>query len=98
MRTYQLSVFGVRVSFRTNGDPDDMEKAKEFVEEHAKRLQSGGGLLSKEQVLALLALGVADDLLQSQRQLESAEKRLTALLKRIDDSVENGGKVTLGGT
>ena len=97
MRTYQLSVFGVRISFRTDADPRDMERARVFVEEHANRLQSGGGLLSKEQILALLALGVADDLLQVQQQLSAAEMRLAGLLKRIDETVESDENIPLGG-
>ena len=86
MRSYQLSIFGVEVSFKAQADPQDVEKARAYVEKEAERLKGGGGLQSKDKLLALLALGVAYDLLQLQQRLQSAEDRIESLLRRIEQA------------
>lgn len=87
MRSFQLKILGVDVSFRASAETEDVDQAKKFLEESARKLKSGGGQHSRETLLALLALGTAYDLLQTQQKLETARKRLSALLKSIDESV-----------
>ncbi len=86
MREFRLSVSNVEVSFRAKANPEDVERARALLEEQSERLKGDGGIQSKEKMLALLALGVAYDLLQLQHKLNAVEDRMEALLKRIDAS------------
>lgn len=43
-----------------------------------------GGQFGREKLLTLLVLGVADDLLQTQQQLDGVETRLANLLELIE--------------
>lgn len=87
MRSFQLNVLGVDVSFRTQADAERIAEAKLFVEEQYALLQKRGGQFSREKLLTLLVLGATDDLLQSRRQVEMLEQRLSSLLQRIEDSL-----------
>ncbi len=56
-----------------------------MIEEQFRRLGgSGEKQISKEKLLIFLALGLADDLLQSNQKLEEIESRLEQLLTKID--------------
>lgn len=87
MERFQLDVLGERLSFRSQSDPQRIEDAKAFVEEQFERLKAHGGQYSRDKLLTLLILGVADDLLQLQQQLDERDKRVLTLLKRIEDVV-----------
>ena len=99
MHAFQEVVFGIKISGSTNGYPEDLKRAIAFVDAQAERLKKGSPAgIGKEQILALLAVGIADDLLQLQTRVKEADSRLAALLERIDElglSVENK---TLGGS
>ena len=56
------------------------------MEKQYERLKNQGGQFGREKLLALLVLGVADDLLQTQQQLEAVESRLANLLKLIENT------------
>lgn len=86
MHSFQLNVLGVDISFRAEAEPARIERALAFVEEQYQRLKNHGGQFGREQLLALLVLGVADDLLQSQQQLGDVEARITNLLKIIEET------------
>jgi cell division protein ZapA len=47
-------------------------------------LKNQGGQFGREKLLTLLVLGVADDLLQTQQQLDGVETRLANLLELIE--------------
>lgn len=51
-----------------------------------QKLRSHGGQ-SKDILLTFLALGLADDLLQSQKKLDDVQNRVTAMLSKIEESV-----------
>lgn len=85
MHSFHLNVLGVDISFRAEADPVRIEAAKAFVEEQYERLKNHGGQFGREKLLTLLVLGVADNLLQSQQQLDELEARLAGLLKRIEE-------------
>ncbi len=85
MYNFQINVLGVEISFKADVDPERIEQAKAFVEEQYERLKGFGGQLSREKLLVLLILGVVDDLLQSQQQLDALEARLATLLKHIEE-------------
>lgn len=68
-----------------------MERVREaiaLVEERFadQKLRSHGGQ-SKDILLTFLALGLADDLLQSKIKLDDVQNRITSLLSKIEESV-----------
>jgi cell division protein ZapA len=73
------------ISFRAEADLGRVENAKALVEERFERLKFHGGRISKEALLTFLALGLADDLLQSHEQSADVQNRIDALLTKIDD-------------
>ncbi|GAB6177137.1 cell division protein ZapA [Desulfobaculum senezii] len=87
MPSYTLSVLDLEVSFRAKADHTRVLKAKELLEERYREITQHGRRLSKEKLLTFLALGLADDLLQSNRKLEELDGKLSDLLDKID----NGG-------
>ena len=85
MRSFNLTVLGLDISFRAEADQRRVESAKALVEERFERLRFHGGRISKEALLTFLVLGLADDLLQSHDQLADGQNRIDALLTKIDD-------------
>ena len=81
MHSFQLNVLGMDISFRTDADSARIERAQDFVEKQYERLKNQGGQFGREK---LLVLGVADDLLQTQQQLDGVETRLANLLELIE--------------
>ena len=71
MHSFQLNVLGMDISFRTDADSARIERAQDFVEKQYERLKNQGGQFGREKLLTLLVLGVADDLLQTQRRGDS---------------------------
>ena len=65
-------------------DSARIERAQAFVEKQYERLKNQGGQFGREKLLTLLVLGVADDLLQTQQQLDGVETRLANLLELIE--------------
>ena len=84
MHSFQLNVLGMDISFRTDADSARIERAQDFVEKQYERLKNQGGQFGREKLLTLLVLGVADDLLQTQQQLDGVETRLANLLELIE--------------
>ena len=93
MHSFQLNVLGMDISFRTDqqrhhdrrhADSVRIERAQDFVEKQYERLKNQGGQFGREKLLTLLVLGVADDLLQTQQQLDGVETRLANLLELIE--------------
>jgi len=85
MRSFNLTVLGLDISFRAEADHGRVENAKALVEERFERLRFHGGRISKEALLTFLVLGLADELLQSREQLTDVQNRIDALLTKIDD-------------
>ncbi len=85
MRSYNLSVLGLEVSFKAEADPQRVEQARQLVEERYNKLKFHGKQLSKEKLLTFLVLGLADDLLQSNHQQQEYHTKLSALLAKIDE-------------
>ena len=84
MPKYSLSIVGLDLSFTTDAEPQRVEAARKLVEERYNLLQAGGKTLGKEKLLAFVALGLADDVLMSHRQLGDLETRVSKLLTKID--------------
>ena len=84
MPGYNLNVLGLEVSFKTDAGPGRVKRARALIEERFQELEKRGRKLSKEKLLIYLALGLADDFLQTNERIEGLEKALTKLLNRLD--------------
>ncbi len=92
MRSYNLNVFDLEVAFKTEADPARVENACAYVENLYTVLKFHGSHLGRDKLLAILTLGITDDLLQLKQQAEAKDKRLAALLQRIERlEAENRG-------
>ncbi len=85
MPSYSMTVTGLQVSFKAEADQKRVQDARNLVEERYKRLQPEGKQISKEKLLLFVAMGLADDLLQSNQKLRSQEDGLEQLLAMIDE-------------
>lgn len=83
MPRYTLSLFGLEITFKTDADEVRIEAARTLLEERFGELVRSGGNISKEKLLTFLALGLADDYLESEARLRRLEDRIGGLLKRI---------------
>ena len=79
-----MSVLGSTCPSRRRRTHNAFRDAKNLVEERYKQLEFPGRQISKEKLLTFLALGLADDLLQSDQGLTKVEARLERLLTKID--------------
>lgn len=86
MPSYSLPVFGLEISFSTDAEPDRVRRAKELIETRYDRLERGGGNLSREKLLAFLALALADDYLLATERLTDLESRIDQLLQAVDQA------------
>lgn len=85
MPSYTMTVLGLQVAFKAEADQKRVKAAQELVEERYKRLQADGKQISKEKLLLFVALGLADDLLQSNQKLRANENGVARLLAKIDE-------------
>ena len=81
-----LSVLGLDIAFRAGADMERVRRAARLVEERfaEQKLRARGGQ-SKESLLIFLALGFADDLLQSEKKQDAVHKRIASLLTKIEE-------------
>ena len=79
-----MSVLGLNISFKAEADQSRIEQARQLLEERYSRLDFAGKNISKEKLLIFLALGLADDLLQSEQTVTDFEQRLSDLLARVE--------------
>ena len=86
MDDFNLTVLGMKIAFRAGADAERVKRARELVEERFEKLRSHGGQSSKELLLVFLVLGLADDLLQSRRQLSNVQERVEGLLRSIEET------------
>ena len=83
-----LTVLGFEISFKPGADMGRVQRAVRLMEERFadQKLRSHGGQ-SKDVLLTFLALGLADDLLQSKMKLDDVQNRINSLLSNIEESV-----------
>jgi cell division protein ZapA len=84
MHSHTLEVLGLELSFKVEADPVRIERAKSLLDERYARLAQRGGLLSKEKLLAFLALSLADDVLLLQEEKAEAMKRIEDILGKME--------------
>lgn len=84
MHNHTLDVLGLELSFKAEADPARIERARALLEERYGRMARHGGTLSKEKLLAFLALSLADDVLLLQEEKKQADKRLEDILTNLE--------------
>lgn len=84
MSRFNLNVLGLDVSFVTDAGSKRVYDAREHVEKQYSILYQDGKNLSKEKLLTVLALSLADDYLQSAQRLRELEEKVNRLLEKID--------------
>lgn len=82
MPRYTITVNGLDLSFKTDADEKRIQSAQALIEERFSELSRDGRYISREKLLTLLALGIADDLLELRQRLEGLEARMQELLER----------------
>ncbi|MDL2268068.1 cell division protein ZapA [Desulfovibrio sp. OttesenSCG-928-G15] len=87
MHSHTLVVMGMELSFKAQADPNRIERARVLLDERYQRLAQHGGMLSKEKLLAFLALSLADDVLIMQDEKKETGKRVQELLGTIEEKV-----------
>lgn len=85
-----IVVLGLDITFRPGTDMERARQAARFVEKRfADQRARAKGTQGKEVLLTFIALGLADELLQMKNSQELAERRLEALLEKIDRSLQD---------
>ncbi len=87
MQEYKLNLLGFDVVFKAGVDAERVHRAKELIEERYEKMSAHGGKSSKELLLTFLALGLADDLLQANLQLDETNERLNVMLAKIEELI-----------
>lgn len=85
--TINLTVLGLSIAFKPGADMRRVQEAVRLVEERFadQKLRFHGGQ-TKDILLTFIALGLADDLLQSQKELADVQNRVSAVLSKIEES------------
>ena len=85
--TINLTVLGLIIAFKPGADMRRVQEAVRLVEERFadQKLRFHGGQ-TKDILLTFIALGLADDLLQSQKEQTDVQNRVEALLSKIEES------------
>ena len=92
MQTYNLNIFGLEVSFKTEAEPERVQKACAYAETLYEALKLHGSHLGRDRLLTILILGITDDLLQLKQQTALRVSRLKALLEFIDKQERPDGR------
>lgn len=92
MQTYNLNIFGLEVSFKTEAGPERVQKACTYAETLYEALKLHGSHLGRDRLLTILILGITDDLLQLKQQTALRDSRLKALLEFIDKQERPDGR------
>ncbi|MDO9631392.1 MAG: cell division protein ZapA [Humidesulfovibrio sp.] len=82
MPRYTITVNGLELSFKTDADEKRIQAAQTLLEDRFSELSKDGRYISREKLLTLLALGIADDFLELRQRLEGLEARMQELLER----------------
>ncbi|WP_235893922.1 cell division protein ZapA [Oceanidesulfovibrio indonesiensis] len=84
MHRYNLTLLGLNISFMAEADRERVDEAVALLESRFEKLDDGRQI-SRERLLIFLALGLADDLLLSNRRQAELEERLGKLVARIEE-------------
>ncbi|MCF8105011.1 MAG: cell division protein ZapA [Desulfohalobiaceae bacterium] len=84
MASYKMNLLGQEVSFKTNADDERIREAERLIRDRYNGLNERGSRLSTEKLLILVALSLADELIQTSQRLGSTEEKIDQLLQVID--------------
>lgn len=84
MASYKLNLLGQEVSFKTNADDARIREAERLIRDRYNGLNERGSRLSTEKLLILVALSLADELIQTSQRLGRTEEKIDQLLQVID--------------
>ena len=85
MPEHTITVLGIDLVFRAEASPEQVEEAKALVEGRFEKLQQNGRLFSREKLLTFLAIGLADDLIQAEKQAGAMHTRMQGILADIEE-------------
>lgn len=84
---HDLSVLGIPIAFKPGADTARVREAIGLVERRFEiQLQRSRGGQAKDVLLTFMALGLADELLQLQKQQEEEHERVRSLLSKIEEA------------
>jgi cell division protein ZapA len=84
MQHFTVNVLGLEISFKADADSDRLEQAIDMLDKRAEILRQHSRQISKEKLLTLLALALADDLLILAEQMEITEAKVQELVRKIE--------------
>ncbi len=88
MQEYVLNAFYLTsLVFRTDVSPERISEAHAYAQNLYNKLEAQSGNLAKDRVLAILLLGITDDLLQQKKKNTLDQENLFYLLKKIDETL-----------
>jgi cell division protein ZapA len=85
MPDHVVNVLGIDLAFKADASSLQVEAAKSLVESRFEKLQKSGRLFSREKLLTFLALGLADDLIQAEKQASVIQERMQGMLAEIEE-------------
>ena len=85
MPEHIITVLGIDLVFKAEASPQQVEEARALVEGRFEKLQQSGRLFSREKLLTFLALGLADDLIQAEKQAGAMQQRMHGILAEIEE-------------
>jgi cell division protein ZapA len=85
MLDHVVNVLGIDLTFKADVSTPQVEEAKVLVESRFEKLQKSGRLFSREKLLTFLALGLADDLIQAEKQAGDMQERVQDMLAEIEE-------------
>ncbi|WP_418765921.1 cell division protein ZapA [Mailhella sp.] len=86
MRSYHLDLCDLQVAFRTEADPERVERARRYVEERYGKVKAQGGQFGRDRLLVMLLISMADDLLELRERNSRADSRLDELLRSLKEN------------
>lgn len=91
--TLTIEIAGTKVKLVADADAQHLSQLAAIVNERVKKLEQGGKSAPAAQVLALVALGLADDLVTSKKQLNEMEqltrRTIAGMISKIDKRLES---------
>lgn len=89
MREYSFTILGRSVLFKADVEPERVDAARALVEKRYEQLQAHGRHHSRETLLTYLALGLADDLLQTRLETDTMTERMERLLQLLENTADS---------
>ena len=86
MHSYNLNVFELEISFKTEADAQRVDLTCAYAESLYKGLKLHGQHLGRDRLLAILIIGITDDLLQLKQKLADRDQRIAELVQKIEES------------